>query len=78
MVPAEGVLLMKFILAFGEGNLVTEKTAKCRRTTSCRWLLLTTLYMFQLGSEGLEYHPRYYVGHIGNIEVWKEKTVLRG
>ena len=26
MVPAEGVLLMKFILAFGEGNLVTEKT----------------------------------------------------
>ena len=27
MVPAEGLLLMKFILAFGEGNLVTGKAA---------------------------------------------------
>ena len=52
MVPAEEVLLMKFILAFGEGNLVTEKTAQCCKTTSCHWLLLTLLQTLQLGTEG--------------------------
>ena len=73
MIPADGVLLMKFILVFGEGNFVTEKTAQCRKTASCRWLLLTKLYMFQLDPEGPEYHPRYQVGQIGDLEVSKEK-----
>ena len=33
--------------------------------------------MFQLDPEGLEYHPRYYVGHIGDIGVWKKNSSER-
>ena len=57
MVPAKGVLLTKFILAFGEGDLVTVKIT-VPYGSQLSLVATNTVVTFQLDFEGPEYHPR--------------------